>query len=143
MAQADLAKRVGVSKATIAAYCANKWTVLDRTVLERITDVLQCDAGTLLATQESHFFDSYLDHPGANPICIYLRRPDADTMVKGRRLGHRDYLAIGRVDGLLKDGVEGMGTIEETASTPAEFNERIRQDCVIRDRDGDLSRFWC
>ena len=131
MAHAELAKRVGVSKATVAAYCANRWTVLDRTVLERLADVLQCEAGSLLVTEESRFFDPYANHAGSRPTCIYLRRPDAETLEIGRPMGHRDNLATGRVDRLLEDAVEGMVAIEDSATTLAEFGERVRQNCVV------------
>lgn len=127
MKQAELAKRVGVSKGTVAGYHDNSWTVLDRTVLERMADVFQCEAGSLLVTQDSSFFHSYRSHE----ICTYLRRPDAETVEAGRPLGFRDIKAANRVDELLKNCVEGIVDREDSASTPETFGQRIRNNCVV------------
>jgi transcriptional regulator with XRE-family HTH domain len=132
MTQADLAKRVGVSKNTVAAYCDDSWTVLDRTVLERIADVFQCDVGSLLETkEESDFFKTFRNHTDSKPSCTYLRRPDSERLITGRRVGHRDYRAIDQVDRLLSGCVDGMIPIENSATNLEEFRERVQQDCVV------------
>jgi len=131
MTQAELSNRLGVSKATVAAYLENRWTVLDRTVLERLADVFQCEAASLLTTCESSFFAAYQIDPGNRPTCLYLRRPDAETKETGRPLAYRDNRAIERVAKLLEDSVDGIHGIEDSAATLEGFNERVRDNCVV------------
>ena len=92
--RAQVAKLVGVGEATITAYCKNRWTVLDRTVLEKLADLFQCEPTELLVNRESGFFEPFRAQAGENPECVYLRRPDAKKLESGRAVGHRDNLAM-------------------------------------------------
>jgi transcriptional regulator with XRE-family HTH domain len=129
MRQADLAKRLGLSKGTVAAYYGNSWTVLDRTTLEQMADILGCDAGELLASQETPFFDAF--GQGIPPTCVYLRRPDAARIEAGRPVGQRDYRAMDYVLKLLEDCVKGLVSVQDSVSTPQEFDDRLRHNCVV------------
>ena len=128
MTQAQLAKRIGVSKGTVSAYCGNSWTVLDRTVLERMADVLRCDTGDLLMSHETSFFDPLRKQ---EPTCFYLRRPDAKRMNMGRPVGQRDNSAMGHVVKLMENTVVGMVSVEDFVTTPSEFEERAQNNCVV------------
>lgn len=129
LTQAELAKRVGVSKGTMAAYCGNSWTVLDRTVLERLADVLGCEAGSLLTTHETPFFDPFRGPD--TPTCVYLRRPDSTKIEAGRPVGQRDSRAMDHVIKLLEDAVVGMVSLEDFAIAAADFEDRLRNHCVV------------
>src|SRR5260370_31830215 len=76
----ELAERLGISEATLRAYIENRWTVLDRTALERLADFFQCDAGVLLTTTETRLFDAFKTLSGTEafpgpPTGLYARRP--------------------------------------------------------------------
>ncbi len=131
----ELAVRLGVSEATLRGYIENRWTVLDRTVLERLADFFECDVAELLATTESGFLSPLRDpsrigkYPG-RPTCLYLRRPNADIPHNGRSVAYRDDRAIDRVTGLLRTFVDGALGIKDAATTPEQFGERLTQNCV-------------
>jgi hypothetical protein len=131
----ELAARIGVSEGTLRGYMENRWRVLDRTVLERLADFFQCEAGSLLTTTESGFFDPFRVIPGRDryptPTCFYLRRPDADVLLTGRAVAYRDNRAIGRVTALLRDWVDEIVGIEDSAPDPERFDERLSQNCVV------------
>src|SRR5712691_7847531 len=131
---AELATHLDVSEATVRAYIRNRWTVLDRTVLERLADFFQCDAGSLIETTESHFFDPFRPPPGVEkstpPKCIFLRRPDAETEQSGRKRSYRDNRAIELVETLLQNSVEGLVGMEY-ASTGPDDNQHFSQNCVV------------
>jgi hypothetical protein len=131
----ELAARIGVSEGTLRGYMENRWRVLDRTVLERLADFFQCEAGSLLTTTESGFFDPFRVMPGQDkyptPTCFYLRRPDADALRTGRPLAYRDHRAIDRVATLLRDWVDGIVKIEDSAPNREQFDERLLQNCVV------------
>jgi hypothetical protein len=132
----ELSELLGIGEATLRAYIENRWTVLDRTVLERLADFFQCEAGSLLATSESRFFDAFKTLSGTeafpdSPTCLYLRRPDADRMSGGRSLAYRDHLAIKHVGTLLRDGIDGLAELEACATTPEQFHHYLRQNCVV------------
>jgi hypothetical protein len=133
----ELADRLGISDATLRVYLENRWTVLDRTVLERLVDFLQCDATALLTTTESRFFDTFRNHsrqeafPG-RPTCLYLRRADANVQDSGRALAYRDHRAIEQVATLLRESVDDrMVETHDTATTQEEFARHLRQNCVV------------
>jgi transcriptional regulator with XRE-family HTH domain len=132
----ELAESLGVSKALVRAYLENRWTVLDRTVLERLADFLQCDASLLLATSESSFFEPFRRLSGreaspGNPFCLYLCREDADKMAAGRALAYRDHRAISHVDTLLRNQIDRMTSREVSATTSEEFQKHLLQNCVV------------
>jgi hypothetical protein len=132
----ELAGRLGIGEATLRAYVENRWTVLDRTVLERLADFFQCDAGTLLATTESRFFDPFKTLSGTesfpgSPTCLYVRRPDADRMSAGRSLAYRDHQAIKHAGVLLRDSIDGIAELEVSATTREQFDDHLRQNCVV------------
>jgi hypothetical protein len=132
----ELADRLGISDATLRSYLENRWTVLDRTVLERMADFFQCDAGSLLATRESPFFEPFQRLSGAelfanSPTCVYLIRPDANVMSGGRSVAYRDHQAIDRVGTLLREHVDGLKEWETSAASPNAFKDALRQNCVI------------
>jgi transcriptional regulator with XRE-family HTH domain len=131
--QVDLAKRLGVSEATVRAYLENRWTVLDRTVMERLADLLQCDVGSLLKTTESSFLKAFKVLMGeeAHPTCLYLSRPDATTVQTGRPVAYRDSRAIQAVANWLRDLVDGMVGLELAATTPDQFKSCLQQNCVV------------
>jgi hypothetical protein len=132
----ELADRLGISEGTLRGYFENRWTVLDRTVVERLADFFQCDVASLLTTTESRFFDPFRaikeKHP-ARPTCLYLRRPDADTprIGSGRPVAHRDNQAIGRVGRLLQQCIDDIVGIEDQAMTPDQFDQRLLSNCIV------------
>jgi transcriptional regulator with XRE-family HTH domain len=132
----ELAERLGISEATLRDYMENRWTVLDRTVLERLADFFECDADVLLTTAESRFFEPFGNLSGKEaypkrPTCLYLRRSDANVLNADRPVAYRDHKAIDRVSTLLRDCVNEMAGIETFATTPAEFTQRLAQNCVV------------
>jgi transcriptional regulator with XRE-family HTH domain len=135
MTAEDLARRVNISEATLRGYLENRWTVLDRTVLERLADFFECDAGTLLTTSESGFFDAFRIPPSkdrySRPTCLYLRRPDADSLSTGRPAAYRDNRAIDHLVRFLRDSVERMADIGDTVTTPEQFKESLLQNCMV------------
>src|SRR5579862_949967 len=122
---AELARHLGVSEATVGAYLDNSWTVLDRTVIERLADFLQCEVGALLATTESAFFDPFRQpsKEGDERTCHYLSRPDGLGVRGGRSIAYRDNRTIEAVASLLRDSV-GVGIAEEqhTVTELSQFN---------------------
>lgn len=131
----ELAAHLGVSEATLRRYMEDRWTVLNRTVLERLADFLECDAGTLLETTESTFFDPFRAPSGrgkypARPTCCYLRRPDADDPKEGRPVAYRDNQARDNIAKFLSNLVEGMLRIDGVAATQEQFHEHLLQNCV-------------
>ena len=133
--RAELADRLGISKTTLGAYFEDRWTVLDRTVLERLADFFQCDASSLLTTVESHFFDPFQQQCGHEifhkPTCLYLSRPDADVMEGRRALAHRDHLAMKHVGTLLRNEIDDLAEFETSATTLPQFQEHLQQNCVV------------
>jgi transcriptional regulator with XRE-family HTH domain len=128
----ELAERLGVSEATVSSYIENRWTVLDRTVMERLADFLQCDAGSLLTTTETRFFDPFrLPLEKEAHRCVYLSRPDSAAVHGGRALAHRDNRAIESVATWLRDFVDRMVEEKHTATTVKQFNEHLVQNCVV------------
>jgi hypothetical protein len=129
----ELAKLLGVSEGTLRGYIENRWTVLDRTVLERLADFFECEVTSLLRTTHSRFFDPFrtLSAKQRYPTCAYLRRPDADLMRTERPVAYRDNQAIDHVATLLRDCVEGIVADWSRASTPQEFEERLSENCVV------------
>jgi transcriptional regulator with XRE-family HTH domain len=134
MTQARLAKRLGISKATLHGYLENRWTVLDRTVLEQMADFFECHVGSLLVTRETRFFRPFHivpkneNHP-IQPICLCLCRPDANEEMLGRAVSHRDRLAINQVSELL--GNHDVVIREDTATTDVAFSQSVKQNCVV------------
>jgi transcriptional regulator with XRE-family HTH domain len=131
-----LAKRLGVSEGTLRGYMENRWTVLDRTVLEQLADFYQCDAASLIATTQSGFFEPFRVLSGkekypSRPTCLYLRRSDADIPRGGRTMAYRDNRAIERVDTLFQNCVEGLVGLPDAAATGEQFEERLLQNCVV------------
>jgi len=132
----EFAEALGISDATLRAYLENRWTVLDRTVLERMADYFQCDAGALLSTRESSFFEPFRRLSGdelfANmPTCLYLIRPDADVVSEGRPVAHRDHRAIGHLGNLLQQHVDELKEWEKSVTSPEAFQEALRQNTVV------------
>jgi transcriptional regulator with XRE-family HTH domain len=129
----ELAARLGVSEATVSAYIENRWTVLDRTVMERLADYLQCDAGSLVTTTESCFFDPFRLAAGeeTHPTCLYLTRPDAAAVQTGRPIAYRDNRAIESVATWLRDSVDGMAGTEHTITALEQFNQHLLQNCIV------------
>jgi transcriptional regulator with XRE-family HTH domain len=122
--QAELADRLGISEGTLRGYIRNRWTVLDRNVLERLLDLLQCDAASVLKTKECPFFKPFQDRP----VCLYVRRPDAAA---DQRITHRDYGATKHVEKLLRDWVDPIAVAESFATTPDQFNRVLAENCII------------
>jgi len=136
MTKAKLAKQLGISEGMLRAYFENRWTVLDRTVLERLADFFQCDAAALLTTTESRFFDPFRvpskkEGGPFYPTCLFLRRPDANKMQMGRPRAHRDYEAMKRISARLRDCVDDFVDTEDVATTSEQFDEHFSQNCVV------------
>jgi transcriptional regulator with XRE-family HTH domain len=132
----ELADRLGISEGTLRAYFENRWTVLDRTVMERLADFFQCDAAQLLTTSESNFFDPFRTLSGkerstGNPTCLFLCRPDAHVLTRGRPVALRDIKAMGHVTEWLRDSVHGIVEIRDSATTSEQFEESLSQNCVM------------
>jgi transcriptional regulator with XRE-family HTH domain len=135
---ARLAERLDISKGTLRAYMRNRWTVLDRAVFEQLADILRCEAGSLIVTTESSFFEPFRTLSGkekypSRPTCLYLRRPDADTPQEGRPMtvGYRDERALDRVDQLLRNCVQRVIGLRDTTTTREQFDERLLQNCIV------------
>lgn len=130
-----LAKKLDISLATLNSYRENRWTVLDRGVLERMADLFEFDVSSLVRTTESHFFDPLRQAsgqgPSDKPTCLYLRRPDGDIAQNERPLAYRDNKAIDHVAALLRRGVEDLAEPLTSAETYAEFRKAVRQNCVV------------
>lgn len=132
----ELAERLGISEGTLRAYFENRWTVLDRTVMERLADFFRCDVSHLLTTSESNFFDPFRTlsgkerHPG-RPTCLFLRRPDVHTQHTGRPVAFRDIRAMGHIITWLQDSVHGIAPIDDSATTPEQLEESLLQNCVM------------
>jgi hypothetical protein len=125
----DLAKRLKISEGTFRAYVDNKWTVLDRTVMERMLDIFQCDVGSLLNVSENPFFDPF--QSDGTSRCLYLLRPNPDEMnSEGRAVGLFDNRAINHLGELLEDMVPGIVPQQGVATNPKEFSESLSKNCV-------------
>lgn len=133
--QHELAKSLGISRATLRAYIENRWTVLDRAVLERLADFLRCDAGSLVETNPSPFFTPFLEsaEAGHSPSshCVYLRRPDANIEQAGRKRAYRDYRAIERIEDLFNTWIDGFASEEYAATTQDDFTAYVAQNSLV------------
>lgn len=128
--KADLAKQLRISDATLRAYFDNRWTVLDRTVLERMLEIFQCDVTSLLSVSENSFFDPFRSDGPSRYLC--LMRPDADVQnPEGRAVAVPDNRAIGHLGPLLKDLVPGIVPRQVIATTPKEFDDLLGKNCIV------------
>jgi hypothetical protein len=130
---AELANRLGVSEATVRAYIENRWTVLDRTVLERLADILQCEVGSLLITKETAFFEAFRipSEEGTDPNCHYLGRPDREPIPIGRSVAYRDDRAIQAVATWLGDSVDTITGTQHSVKELPQFNDHLLHNCVV------------
>jgi hypothetical protein len=133
-------QRLGIkSEVTLRNYFEDRWTVLDRGVLERAADFIGCELSELVVAAECPFFASFLELSGAerfrgSPTCLCLRRPDADQIITEhgivRHLGHRDDDALNHVTSLLQNHVDDIRVLKETAISAPEFLERLSQNVI-------------
>jgi hypothetical protein len=134
--KAKLAKRLGIADGTLRGLLENRWTVLDRTLLERLADFFQCDIASLLTTTESPFFDPFRaisrkEGHAFHPTCLFLRRPDANNMQAGRPAAYRDNEAMKFVSTLLRDCVDEYVDTEDAATTREQFDQHFSQNCLV------------
>lgn len=128
-----LADILGIRETTLRGYFDDSWTVLDRAVLERLAEFFDCDVSELFTANESKFFLPF-HQAGGEPTqasCFYLRRPDANAETSGRHVAFRDDRALSHITTMLADHVEGIKVFLASATKPREFDERIRQNCVV------------
>lgn len=130
---AELAQRLGIGEATLKGYRLNRWTVLDRVVLERLLDLLDKDVPDLLVTTESPFFSAFSvpASESAQPTCVYLRRPDAPSDGGPASVAYRDYRAFDRVADLLRDNIPTIMFRDETSSTTEDFKNHLLENCLV------------
>jgi hypothetical protein len=137
-----LAKRLGVSENTIGKYLDNSWTVLDRSVLERLLDFLGPELMSLLRTKETKFFDPFGGvgkgrgdrSAGASDdiSCLYLRRPDADdSSTEGKKVAFRDNEAMRILGTWFQDSGLEIETREHAATTREEFERKLSKNCIV------------
>lgn len=130
MTPSELAVRLGISDGTMHRYFENRWTVLDRRVMERLADFFDCDVASLLTTTESKFFDPFRSI-SEGTVCLYLRRPDATSPETGRAIAPRDYRAMDRLGLWLQNSGLEIETREHSATTADQFDDRMSQNCVV------------
>jgi DNA-binding Xre family transcriptional regulator len=126
VSRADLAEVLGIGEATLRGYLEGWWTVLDRSVLERLADFLNCEIRDLFVTTETQFFAPFV----GEELCYYLRRPDADERKDGRLLSIRDDNAISHARRILED-VSGVNVVPSTARLANEFASHMTSNCLV------------
>lgn len=127
--RSEVAQALNITENTVRGYLENRWTSLDRSVLERFADYLDCDASEFLDTRESSFFRPFHD-PGGRQ-CYYLRRPDADQLRENKPLAFIDDQALYTMTKLLRNVGEGTEVFPSSTVTQAEFHEKAAHNCVV------------
>jgi len=123
---AELAKELQVSEATIRHYLEDRWTSVDRGILERFADLVKCEIGEIFETHPSPFWEAFSE-PGSS--CHYFRgRHRAQSGVPGMYL---DDQALRLVSELIKDCAPHTNVYYGQAETPEQFLTHAEDNMVV------------
>lgn len=126
----EVATHLRIGPALAKRLLANRWTVLDRKVLERLADFVECDLQDLFTFKETRFFDPFKNGSGGL-ACRYVLRPDFQQFVNGRSVAYRDYHATDQLGAWFNR----LNLFIETTTVPppdcGDFKKSLSQNCIV------------
>jgi hypothetical protein len=124
----DLARALDVSNETAKHYLLDKWTTVDRGVLERFADFVKCESiAEIIEAKPSPFWDAF---PESGSNCLYFGpNPKRRSNIAGM-LEHNDSTALVAVSSLVKDcapATRVQDVVEDSEETFIGSND----NCVV------------
>jgi hypothetical protein len=124
----ELARALRVSEATVRHYLDDRWTSVDRGILERFADFAQCDVRDMFETRPSPFWDAF---SGPGNQCFYLRAEDRKQAGDGTQRVHRDDRALTLIAALIKDCAPATEVYERSVTTEDEFLQLAHDNVIV------------